>query len=240
MLENQLEPVRSATPMGQQGMALMQALAGMLVSAWVITAAFAAFAWVQNNHLHLQRMADLQGRLDGALTMIQERVAKAGAPTVQWEAQGKASLLSPSAVIQGTDSNLSLTHSSLLTPADCQGHQATTGIWIQDDFKRSSKSELICKDSLRSNTSYQALVDNISQVGFLYAQVLSGPVVQMQWRSAAQVTNWQAVRGVQVCVQTKTLVAYPFNPTPACNTAQMLGTNALAWRGVAFLRHGNP
>jgi hypothetical protein len=240
MLENQLEPMSCAASIEQQGMALLQALVGMLVSACVVTAAFAAFAWVQNNHLHLQSMADLQDRLNGALTMVQERVAKAGAPSIQWDAQGKASLLSPAAVIQGTDSNLSLTHPSLLTPADCQGHQATTGIWIQDDFKRSTKNELSCKDSLRSNTSYQALVDNISQVGFLYAQVLSGPVVQMQWRSATQVTNWQAVRGVQVCVQTKTSVAYPFKPTQACNTTQMLGTNALAWRGVAFLRHGNP
>lgn len=240
MLANQLDLMTHRHGAAQQGMALVQTLAGMLMSAWVITAAFAAFAWVQNNHQFLQSRAELQERMGWALTLLQERVARAGAPSVQWDAQSKASLLSPSLALQGTDNTLSLTHPTRLTPADCQGHQAATGMWLQDDFKRSSKNELSCKDSLRSNTSYQALVDNISQVGFLYAQALSGSEASMQWRTAATVTDWQAVRGVQVCLQTRIASEYPLKPSQSCSTGQTLGSTALTWRGVAFLRHHQP
>lgn len=223
----------------QYGHTLVQSLVGMVLSAWVLTAAFAAFAWVQSNHQHMQNMAEVHERLHAALALIQMRVSRAGAPALQFNAQGQVSLLPLPASLQGSNSSLSLTHHSSLTPADCQGHQASALPLIQDDFKRSARYELSCKDTLRSNTSYQALLDNIQQLGFVYAQSLPGAVPQMQWRTANQVTDWQAVRGLQACLQTKQAATSP-PASLSCNTGLALASPALAWRGVAHLRHAKP
>ena len=203
LLANQLVLMRPLLRKPQQGHTLVQSLVGMVLSMWVIMAAFAAFAWVQSNHQHMQARADAQERLHAAMSVLQERVARAGAPALQFDAHNKVSLLSPTLGLQGSDQTLRLTHHSSLSPSDCLGHQASTLPWIQDDFKRSSRNELSCKDIFRSNTSYQALVDNIDQVNFLYAEMLPGAEPRMQWRNAASVSNWQAVRGVQTCLHTK-------------------------------------
>ena len=223
----------------QQGHTLVQSLVGMVLSAWVLTAAFAAFAWVQNNHLHMQTIAEVHERLHAALALIQMRVSRAGAPALQFDAQGQVSVVPLPASLQGSNSSVSLTHHSSLTPTDCQGHQASALPFIQDDFKRSARYELSCKDTLRSNTNYQALLDNIQQLGFMYAQLLPGAVPQMQWRTANQVSDWQAVRGLQACLQTKQAGAN-LTATPSCNTGLALAPPALAWRGVAHLRHAKP
>ena len=110
----------------QQGHTLVQSLVGMVLSMWVIMAAFAAFAWVQSNHQHMQARADMQERLHTALSLLQERVARAGAPALQFEVQNKVILLSPTHSLQGGDKTLSLMHHSSLSPSDCQGHQAST------------------------------------------------------------------------------------------------------------------
>ncbi len=240
VLANPLDLMSKHPLQCQQGHTLVQSLVGMLLSSWVITASFAAFAWVHHNHLHLQALFDLHERMHTALLLVQDRVARAGAPAVQFDAQSKASLLKPASTLQGSDTTLSLTHHISLTPSDCQGHQASSLQWIQDDFKRSTRNELSCKDSLRSNTSYQALVDNITQVGLLYAQALSGPVPQLQWRKASQVSDWQSVRGVQVCLQTQLGVTSLPAPTLACSSNLLLSPPALAWRGVVFVQHTGP
>lgn len=227
-------------PKSQQGHTLVQSLVGMVLSMWVIMAAFAAFAWVQSNHQHMQARADMQERLHTALSVLQERVARAGAPALQFEAQNKVILLSPTHSLQGGDKTLSLMHHSSLSPSDCQGHQASTLQWIQDDFKRSTRNELSCKDSLRSNTTYQALVDNIDQVGFVYAEILPEDEPRMQWRGAASVSNWQAVRGVQTCLQTKLAGLGAVPASASCSNGLPLSPPALTWRGVAFLRHAKP
>ena len=167
LLANQLVPMTPLLRKPQQGHTLVQSLVGMVLSMWVIMAAFAAFAWVQSNHQHMQARADAQERLHAAMSVLQERVARAGAPALQFDAHNKVSLLSPTLGLQGSDHTLRLTHHSSLSPSDCLGHQASTLPWIQDDFKRSSRNELSCKDIFRSNTSYHALVDNIDQVNFL-------------------------------------------------------------------------
>lgn len=231
--------MKAASRYKQHGHTLVQSLVGMVLSAWVLTAAFAAFAWVQSNHQHMQSMAEVHERLHAALALIQIRVSRAGAPALQFDAQGQASLLPLPASLQGGNSSVSLTHHSSLTPADCQGHQASALPFIQDDFKRSTRYELSCKDTQRSNTSYQALLDNIQQLGFMYAQSLPGAVPQMQWRSANQVSDWQAVRGLQICLQTKYAGVSP-PTTLSCNTGLALASPALAWRGVAHLRHAKP
>lgn len=231
--------MKAASRYKQHGHTLVQSLVGMVLSAWVLTAAFAAFAWVQSNHQHMQSMAEVHERLHAALALIQIRVSRAGAPALQFNAQGQASLLPLPASLQGGNSSVSLTHHSSLTPADCQGHQASALPFIQDDFKRSTRYELSCKDTQRSNTSYQALLDNIQQLGFMYAQSLPGAVPQMQWRPANQVSDWQAVRGLQICLQTKYAGVSP-PTTLSCNTGLALASPALAWRGVAHLRHAKP
>jgi hypothetical protein len=135
---------------------------------------------------------------------------------------------------------MSLMHHRSLSPSDCQGHQASTLPWIQDEFKRSTRNELSCKDSFRSNTTYQALVDNIDQVGFLYAEVLPGAEPRMQWRNANAVSNWQGVRGVQTCLQTKLPGLGALPASPSCSSGQPLSSPSLSWQGVAFLRHAKP
>ena len=224
----------------QLGHTLVESLIGMVLSMWVIMAAFAAFAWVQSNHQHMQARADMQERLQTALSVLQERVARAGAPALQFDAQNKAKLLSPTFSLQGVGNTLSLMHHSSLSPSDCQGHQASTLPWIQDDFKRSTRNELSCKDSFRSNTTYQALVDNIDQVGFLYAEIVSGTEPRMQWRSANAVSNWQGVRGVQTCLQTKLSGLGAVPVSPSCSSGMPLSSPSLSWQGVAFLRHVKP
>ena len=224
----------------QLGHTLVESLIGMVLSLWVIMAAFTAFAWVQSNHLHMQARADMQERLHTALTLLQERVARAGAPALQFDAQNKAELLSPTFSLQGVGSTLSLMHHRSLSPSDCQGHQASTLAWIQDEFKRSTRNELSCKDSFRSNTTYQALVDNIDQVGFLYAEILPGVEPRMQWRNANAVSNWQGVRGVQTCLQTKLTGLGAVPASPSCSSGLPLSSPSLSWQGVAFLRHAKP
>ena len=224
----------------QHGHTLVESLVGMVLSLWVIMAAFAAFAWVQSNHQHMQARADMQERLHTALSLLQERVARAGAPALQFDAQNKAKLLSPTFSLQGFGSTLSLMHHRSLSPSDCQGHQASSLAWIQDEFKRSTRNELSCKDSFRSNTTYQALVDNIDQVGFLYAEILPGAEPRMQWRNANAVANWQGVRGVQTCLQTKLPGLGVLPSSPSCSSGLPLSSPSLSWQGVAFLRHAKP
>ena len=224
----------------QQGHTLVQSLVGMVLSMWVIMAAFAAFAWVQSNHQHMQSRADVQERLHLTMFVLQERVARAEAPALQFDPQNNVSLVSPTFSLQGSDRTLSLMHHSSLSSSDCQGHQASELLWIQDDFKRSSRNELSCKDSFRGNTTYQALVDNIDQVSFVYAELLPGNEPRMQWRSAGSISNWQAVQGVQTCLQTKLPGLGAVPSSPSCSTGLPLSSPAFAWRGVAFLRHAKP
>jgi uncharacterized membrane protein len=240
LLANQLVFMKRCLRTSQHGHTLVESLAGMVLSLWVIMAAFAAFAWVQSNHQHMQARADMQERLHTALSLLQERVARAGAPALQFDAQNKAELLSPTFSVQGVGSTLSLMHHSSLSPSDCQGHQASTLAWIQDEFKRSTRNELSCKDSFRSNTNYQALVDNIDQVGFLYAEILPGAEPRMQWRNANAVANWQGVRGVQTCLQTKLPGLGALPASSSCSSGQPLNSPSLSWQGVAFLRHAKP
>jgi hypothetical protein len=182
-------------------------------------------------------LSGADGARDGDIVLGESGYLAMGLARI--DTSGKASLWAPAAFIFGGDNSLSLTHHQRLTPADCQGHQASALLSIQDDFKRSTRNELSCKDSLRSNASYQALIDNITQIGFLYAQALPGVVPQMQWRTAAKVTDWQAVRGVQICVQTKlSLTRIP--TSLACSNGLALSPPSLAWRGIAYLQHASP
>lgn len=240
LLANQLVFMTLSPRTFQLGHTLVESLISMVLSMWVIMAAFAAFAWVQSNHQHMQTRADVQERLHTAMSLLQERVARAGAPALQFDAQNKARLLSPTFSLQGVANTLSLMHHSSLSPSDCQGHQASTLPWIQDEFKRSTRNELSCKDSLRTNTTYQALIDNIDQVGFLYAEMLPGPEPRMQWRSANSVSNWQGVRGVQTCLQTRLSGLGSVPTSPSCSSGLPLSPPSLSWQGVAFLRHAKP
>jgi len=228
-----MAPVKSPS---EAGHTLVQSLMGMLLCSLVLMVAFAAFAWVQASHSLMRSHADLNARLIAVLGMLRERVQRAGAPALQFNSQGQARLTPRDLPLSGSDNQLFLSHWRSLTPSDCQGHQASTLDGIQDDFKTSAKQEFSCKDSQRSNTSYQALVDGISIIQFRYAQFLPGPPPLMKWQSAAQVTNWQAIRGVQACVQTQWKGNLRVPLSRACNSSQNLN-HAFAWRGVASLFH---
>lgn len=220
----------------QLGHTLVQTLVGMALSMWVISAAMAAFAWVQASHRLLQTHADAQGRLGAGLQSLRQRVQRASAPELVFDSKGKAAYERISNGLQGSDSALTLVHARSLTPADCQGHQASDWIWLADDFMLNTRQELVCKDNWRDNSSYQALVDGVGAVQFLYAQLLPGNSPQLQWLKADEVSNWQAVRGVASCLQVVIAGAAPVASSKPCETS----INGLSWRGVAALRHQNP
>ena len=223
-------------PCPQSGHTLVQSLLGMLLCSGVLMVAFAVFAWVQASHAHMRLQADLHNRLNTVLGVLRERVQRAGAPALLFNSQSQVTLASTAAPLTGSDQQLRLLHLRSLTPADCQGHQASSENWLRDDFKRSTKNEFICKDSLRDNTSYQALVDGIHSVYFRYAQALPGTPPLMQWRSAAQVTDWSAVRGIEVCVENQTQASLQAPVSAACAQPNS-SEQAVAWRGLASLVH---
>lgn len=223
-------------PSREAGQTLVQSMLGMLLCSLVLMVAFAVFAWVQASHAHMRLQADLHNRLNTVLGLLRERVHRAGAPELQINSQSQAWLTTTQLSLAGNDKQLGLLHWRSLTPIDCQGHQASVGDWLKDDFKRSTKHELTCKDSLRDNASYQALVDGIQSLHFLYAQTLPGTPSLMQWRSAAQVTDWQAVRGIQVCVENKPQASLTAPLSEPCGGSSSL-SKAVAWRGVASLFH---
>ena len=189
----------------QQGQGLVQCMVGMSLSLLVVMAAFSAFAWIQRGQLMLQTQAETQLRLHTALQLFRERVQRAGAPELSVDAQGMAVLSRLPVTLSGSDTTLQLNQWRSLTPADCQGHEASTLPWLQDDFRRNSQRELSCKDTARSNTTYQALAEQIDDLRLRYAEQ-TGPAgatpaaQQLQWRSAAQVSDWQQVRAVGLCI----------------------------------------
>lgn len=220
----------------QSGHTLAQTLVGMALSMLVVGAALALFTWLQASHRQLQAQADAHGRLNTALNLLRERVQRGAAPELVFDSKGKAALSPPPMDLQGSDNSLSVPQVRSLTPADCQGHQASDWYWLMDDFWLSTRQELVCKDSWRDASAYQALVDGVTALQFRYAQVLPGTPMQMQWLRADQVSDWQAVTAIASCIQVQsdgaTLAATSSPCTPV--------GKGLAWRGVAVMRHQKP
>lgn len=134
----------------QQGQGLVQCMVGMSLSLLVVVAAFSAFAWIQRTQLMLQTQAQTQLRLHTAIQLLRERVQRAGAPELSLDAQGMAVLQRLPSTLSGSDTGLQLNQWRSLTPADCQGHEASTLPWLQDDFRRNMQRELNCKDTARA------------------------------------------------------------------------------------------
>ena len=232
-------------PKQQQGQGLVQCMVGMSLSLLVVMAAFSAFAWIQRSQLMLQTQAETQLRLHTALQLFRERVQRAGAPELSVDAQGMAVLSRLPVTLSGSDSALQLNQWRSLTPADCQGHEASTLPWLQDDFRRNSQRELSCKDTARSNTTYQALAEQIDDMRLRYAEQTGPPgaapaAQQLQWRSALQVSDWQQVRAVGLCLQIRPDVLTITPGNLSCNTQSPLKNGTSAWRTVFFLNHAGP
>ena len=221
----------------QRGHSLAQSLLGLMLSMLVLMAAFTSFGWVQTNHQQLQAQANRHLSLNTSLQLLRERVLRTGAPELLMDIRGKASLEWQANALEGSNNSLSLLHPRSLTPADCQGHEASTWWWLLDDFKL-SKQELQCKDSWRDDTSYQALVDGIGSMEFLYAQVLPGSSPLMQWRKAETVTDWSAVQGVKICIQSSDSKSGA-SSAASCDSS-LSKSSTLAWQCVAAMRHHNP
>jgi len=226
----------------QQGQGLVQCMVGMSLGLMVVLAAFSAFAWIQRNQLMLQTQAETQLRLHTAIQLMRERVQRAGAPEVALDAQGKAVLNRLPATLSGTDISLQLNQWRTLTPSDCQGHEASTLPWLQDDFRRNGQRELSCKDSARTNAIYQALAEYIDDLRMTYAEQISPPgtsptAQQLQWRTASQVNDWQQVRAVGMCLQMRPDGIHLTPGNLSCGTHAPLKNGASAWRSVFFLTH---
>jgi len=227
-----------STPCQQQGHSLVQSLLGLLLSTLVLMASLSAFSWIQTSHRQMQAQADLQQRLRSAMHLLRQRVQRAGAPELVF-VKGKARMDVLDFALEGSDNSLSLMHASSLTPADCHGHEASSNWWLQDDFSLRQQS-LQCRDIWRDDSNYQALVDGVNQWHLLYAQALLGSPTLLQWRTAAEVSDWNAVRGMMVCIQAVAQSASPLPSSTACGSAARLQSPTLAWRGVAAFRHHNP
>jgi hypothetical protein len=226
----------------QKGQGLVQTMVGMILSLLVVMAAFSAFAWIQRSQTQLQTQIDLYQRLHTSVQWVRERAQRAGAPELVTDSQGLASLAYVPVLLAGNDTQLQLMQFRSLTPADCQGHQASTLAWIQDDFRRNSSREFTCKDMARSNTTYQALIDHVDDVRFRYAQSFhpngtDASTELMQWRTSAQVTDWNAIRAIQLCLQVSSNAITSITPSLSCNKLVPLKNGALAWRSVLYLNH---
>jgi len=220
-------------------------MVGMSLGLMVVLAGFSAFAWIQRSQLMLQTQAETQWRLHTAIQLLRERVQRAGAPELALDTQGMAMLRRLPVTLGGSDNTLQLNQWRSLTPADCQGHEASTLTWLQDDFRRNTQRELSCKDTARSNTTYQSLVEQIDDVRLRYAERTGPPGADpdlqfLQWRTASQVSDWQQVRAVGLCLQIRpdSVTVTPGNLS--CNTQTPLKNSASAWRAVFFLNHSNP
>jgi len=220
----------------QSGHSLAQTLVGMALSMLLVCAAFALLAWLQTSHLQLQAQTDAHSRLNTTLNLLRERVQRGSAPELIFDSKGKAALSPPPIDLEGSDQSLSVPQVRSLTPADCQGHQASSWYWLMDDFMLSTRQQVVCKDSWRDASIYQALVDGVTALQFRYAQVLPGTPLQMQWLRADQVSDWQAVTANATCIQVQTDGATLAAASSPCTP---MG-KGLAWRGVAVLRHHKP
>jgi type II secretory pathway pseudopilin PulG len=218
----------------QRGHSLVQSLLGLMLSMLVLMAAFAAFAWVQSSHRQLQTQVEVQQRLRTALQLLRLRVQRAGAPGLAVDGTGKFKYDSLSNALMGTTNSLSLAHWANLTPADCQGHESSYLSTIEDYFSI-SKQALVCKDTAPEDSMTQALFEGMDGLSLLYAQALPGPA--LQWRTADKVTLWSAVRGVQICLQAKT-VGVQVPSSASCISS--LNAPGLSWRGVAVFKHAAP
>ena len=220
-------------------------MVGMSLGLMVVLAGFSAFAWIQRSQLMLQTQAETQWRLHTAIQLLRERIQRAGAPELALDTQGMAVLRRMPVTLGGSDNTLQLNQWRSLTPADCQGHEASTLTWLQDDFRRNTQREFSCKDTARSNTTYQSLVEQIDDVRLRYAERAGPPGADpdlqiLQWHTASQVNDWQLVRAVGICLQIRpdSVTVTPGNLS--CNTQTPLKNGASAWRSVFFLSHSNP
>jgi hypothetical protein len=229
----------------QQGQSLAQCMVGMMLSLLVVMAAFSAFAWMQRTQTLLQQQMDLHQMLHQATAKLRERAMRAGASELLVNEQNMPVLNGMKNSLAGDDKSLQLMQFRSLTPADCQGHEASHLAWIQDDFRRNNTRGFACKDAARSTSNYQTLVEQTDEVRFFYAQRIGSQLPDssaqpMQWLTASQVTDWDAVRAVHMCLQIR---GNGVSATPAgvsCNTSAPLVNGAMAWRSVLHLSHLSP
>lgn len=229
----------------QQGQSLAQCMVGMMLSLLVVMAAFSAFAWMQRTQTLLQQHMDLHQMLHQATAKLRERAMRAGAPELRVNEDSVPVLNGIANSVAGDEKSLQLMQFRSLTPADCQGHEASHLTWIQDDFRRNNTRGFACKDSARSTSNYQTLVEQTDEVRFFYAQRIGSKLPDssaqpMQWLTASQVTDWGAVRAVHMCLQIR---GTGVSATPAgvsCNTSAPLVNGAMAWRSVLHLSHSSP
>ena len=245
MLANLMAAMNTSSINHQRGQGLVQCMVGMTLCLLVVMSAFSAFAWIQRSQTMLQSQMDTHQRMHTAIQGVRDRAQRAGAPELNVDSQGFAFLAYLPLTISGNDTQLQLMQFRSVTPADCQGHQASAQYWLQDDYRRNSASEFTCKDIARSNSTYQALIDQVDEVRFRFAQTIntsgSDPSAQrMQWRTAAQVTNWNAVRAVQWCMQVRTNTLTLTTHGLSCNKLTPLKNGAMAWRSVLQLSHASP
>ena len=227
-------------PKPQAGQGLVSCLVGMSLGLTVVMAAMGATTWMQRTQTLLQQHLDTHQRMHTAFIRLQDRALRAGAPALVEDASGAAFLQSLGPWLSGDDKSLQLMHWRNLTPTDCLGHNASTLDRAQDDFRRNTQQELVCKDLAPGLGNFQSLIDQTSDFRVRYAQSLTdpqGPNPSMQWLSAAQVTDWRAVRALQICLQLKTQALTMNPPTLACASARPLPAGSVAWRAVVFLRH---
>jgi Tfp pilus assembly protein PilW len=229
----------------QQGQSLAQCIVGMMLSLLVVMAAFSAFAWMQRTQTWLQQHMDLHQMLHQATAKLRERAMRAGAPELWVNEQNMPVLNGLTNRVRGDDKSLQLMQFRSLTPADCQGHEASHLPWIQDDFRRNNTRGFACKDAARSTSAYQTLVEHTEEVRFLYAQRIGiklpdSSAQQMQWLTASQVTDWDAVRAVQMCLQIRGTGVTATAAGKSCHTSSPLLNGAMAWRSVLQLSHTSP
>jgi Tfp pilus assembly protein PilW len=191
-------------------MVLADTLLSMTISLGVMTAAVAVWSDVRATRQTVETLEQLHTQQREVQRLLERLSLSAGGTVLTQNADGAVRwLLKPVPVsgIEGArDDTLTWQVPREIDPRDCQGNQVSSLDLIAHQFKLSSKQELTCKDSQRTGTLFQALAERVEDLQVLYAEATpamgSDPnMAALQWKTAAQVLDWQQVRALQLCLR---------------------------------------
>jgi hypothetical protein len=191
-------------------MLLADTLLSMTISLGAMAAAFAAWSDVRATRQTVEALEQLHTQQRELQRLLERLSLSAGATVLAQNTAGAVRWQLKPAPLSGTegtrDDTLTWWTPRDIDPRDCQGNQASTLDLIAHQFKLGSKQELTCKDSQRAGTLFQALAERVEDLQALYAEAApasgSDPALAaLQWKTAAQVHDWQQVRAVQLCLR---------------------------------------
>lgn len=193
--------------MHSRGFSLLECLIGLALGMVVLR--MGSSVWQTNQQAHASFTAQLNlqhnARVASEAIVTQAELAGSaqwvGAPQTGGVLAVSAPDLSASDHARGGDS-LVLSHWRSLDPADCLGNRNGTADTIRNQFQRSTTTpnDFACKDGLSLGGTYQALAEGVEDFQVTLAEVTADSQ-KLQWKTPAQVTQWDRVVALEVCLR---------------------------------------